>query len=98
MTKSSKVPEGVVRNAITEEDGQSVNVGYLWLFWLGWLDVGLSIVIVGAGFLTQMYDANHAYPFTGVAAALAAVWGTYSTALGALGLFLMGDRRPSPQG
>jgi hypothetical protein len=88
-------PKTIFRNAITEADGVSINVGYLGLFWLLGLDVLLSIVFVSTGFWMQSYDPLHKYPFTEVAAALAALWGTFSTALGALGVFLIGDRRPA---
>lgn len=88
-------PTGIFRNAVTESDGESVNVGYLGLFWLLGLDVVLSIVFVATGFWMQAYDPTHKYPYTEVATALAALWGTFSTSLGALGVFLIGDRRPS---
>jgi hypothetical protein len=86
---------GVFRNAITETDGTSINVGYLWLFWLGWLDTFLSLFFIVAGSIVMYFAERHAYPFTEVGIAIGAVWGTFSTALGALGLFLLGDRRPS---
>ena len=88
-------PKSILRNAITESDGESVNVGYLGLLWLLGLDLFLSVVFVVTGFVVQWYDPTHKYPFTDVAAVLGALWGTFSTALGALGLFLVGDRRPT---
>lgn len=81
------------RNAITEANGTDINVGYLSLFVLLTLDVLATAIFIGAGFIGQRYDAAHRYPFTDLAAALGALWGTFSTALGALGLFLVGDRR-----
>jgi hypothetical protein len=89
-------PTGVYRNVITESDGVSVNIGYLSLLWILGLDVLMSLAVVSTGFWTQAYSATHEYPFTGVATALAAIWGTFSTALTALGVFLIGDRRPMP--
>lgn len=83
---------GFFKNAVTEADGVSVNVGYLGLFCLLALDVLLSVVFVGAGFLPAFKE----YPYAGVATAIGATWGTFSTSLGALGLFLVGDRRPAP--
>lgn len=93
---AAPVPHGIFRNAIMESDMVNVNIGYLALFWLLGLDVVLSVITVLAGFVMQWFHPMHEYPFTGVAAALAAVWGTFSTALAALGLFLVGDRRPMP--
>lgn len=89
-------PKGIYRNAITEADGVSVNVGYLSLFWLLGHDILMSVVLVGAGFVAQRYHPTHAYPLQEVGIALGAVWGTFSTALGALGVFLVGDRKAVP--
>lgn len=86
-----EAPIDIGHSAITESDGKSVNVGYLSLFRLLRLDLWLSGVIMLAGFVTQAFDEHHAFPFNGVAAALGAVWGTFATALAALGLFLKGD-------
>lgn len=36
----------------------------------------------------------HTYPFTDVGLMLTAIWGTFSTALSALGLFRRGDQTP----
>lgn len=80
-------------NAITETNGVDVNVGYLSLFVILALDVLATVTLIGAGFVGQYYSERHQFPFTDAAAALAALWGTFSTALGALGLFLVGDRR-----
>lgn len=82
------------QSAITEADGVSVNVGYLSLHRLLTLDVCISVTLVAAGFVQQYFAADHHYPFEPVGVALGAAWGTFSTALAALGLFLWGDRRP----
>jgi hypothetical protein len=85
----------IFRSAIVNADG-TVNVGYLSLFRLMQLDTVLSVLTIGAAFWQQYSSAAHEFPFATMAAALAAIWGTFSTALAALGAFLLADaKQPS---
>ncbi|MGH7605396.1 MAG: hypothetical protein ACRENK_15550 [Gemmatimonadaceae bacterium] len=87
---------GLFRNAITEDDGHSVNVGYFSLFWV--LIVVLTVVplMVVAAFIQQYYDEARAFPFTELRDGLIGVGSVFGATLTALGVFLWGDSRKTP--
>jgi hypothetical protein len=87
---------GLFRNAITEEDGHSVNVGYLTLFWVMAVDITLVPVMVIAAFIQQTYDPLHRFPFTELRDGLIGVGSVFGATLTALGVFLWGDSRKPP--
>ncbi len=74
-----------IRNAITEADGVTLNVGYLALFWLLWVVIGVIPVMVVMAILH--IDVQP------LGIAVGAVCGGFGTALAALGVFIAGDRR-----
>lgn len=87
-------PHGLFRNAITEADGVSVNVGYLALFWLLIVVLGAIPLMIVLAFLQLIYSDDHRVDVQQLGVAIGAVCTGFGAALGALGLFLMGDRRP----
>lgn len=86
----SESEPGFVRQTVDHDS--TVNVAYLSLLCLLCFDLLASTVSMGAGFYSQYTASDHSYPFTGVATVLTAIWGTFSTALGAVGIFLWGNR------
>lgn len=86
---------GVFRSAITEADNRSVNIGYLSLFLIMIVVLGILPTMVCGAIVQAYFDANHVFPFAELGKGAGLVTVAFSTALGALGLFLLGDRRPT---
>lgn len=88
---------GLFRNAVTEEDGHSVNVGYLCLFWVLIVVLTVVPVMVLAAFIQQYHDGTaHRFPFTELRDGLIGVGSVFGATLTALGVFLWGDSRKPP--
>ncbi|MGH9809097.1 MAG: hypothetical protein ACRD9W_17910 [Terriglobia bacterium] len=88
---------GMFRSAITEDDNRSVNVGYLSLFLIMALVLLILPIMTGAAILQTIYDEHHIFPYAELGKGAGLITVAFSTALGALGLFLVGDRKPIPQ-
>jgi len=76
---------GIFRSAVTESDGVTINVGYLALFWLMVVVLGVIPVLV----VLALLDID----VQPIGIAVGAVCGGFATALGSLGFFVWGDRR-----
>jgi hypothetical protein len=82
---------GIFRNAITERDNVSINVGYLSLFWI--MVVVLTVIpfmVVGACF-EAYYADKHVFPYAELGKGVGFVTGAFGVALAALGAFIWGD-------
>jgi hypothetical protein len=89
-------PAGIFHNAITEADGVSVNVGYLSLFWVMIGVLGAIPLLILIAIAQLWLSDSHAVNVQELGVAIGAVCTGFGVALGALGLFLMGDRKPMP--
>lgn len=83
---------GIFRSAVTEDNGVSINVGYLSLFWI--LIVVLNVIpIMVCGAIVEAWNATaHVFPYAELGKGVGMVTGAFAAALGALGLFVKGDR------
>jgi hypothetical protein len=88
----------IFRSAILDSDGHTVNVGYLSLFWIMVVVLNvIPIMCVFAGW--GIYQgASVMDMIKALGLGVAAVAGGFSTTLGALGLFLMGDAKAASAG
>ena len=90
------IPHGIFRNAITESDGVNINVGYLSLYMVMICVLGaiplLIIITVVQLWISETHTAN----VQELGVAIGAVCTGFGVALGAVGFFLMGDRKPMP--
>lgn len=87
---------GMFRSAITEPDNCSVNVGYLALFWILIVVLTILPIMTIAACIQTYFDPKHVFPFAELGKGAGLVTAAFATALGALGLFLVGDRKPVP--
>lgn len=87
---------GLFRSAITEPDNRSVNVGYFALFWILIVVLNILPIMAGAAIVQTIYDPKHIFPYAELGKGAGLITVAFSTALGALGLFLVGDRKPVP--
>jgi hypothetical protein len=84
---------GLFRSAVTESDGVTVNVGYLALFWLMVAILTAIPMLVVLAVADMMEAPGHPLDLRSLGYAIGAVCAGFATALGALGVFVYGDRR-----
>jgi uncharacterized membrane protein len=80
----------IFRSAITNKDGE-VNVGYLSLFALVALVVGVIPLMCLGTFLSFHKSATGVFDVQGLGAGVGMVCGGFATALGALGVYMKLD-------
>lgn len=83
---------GLFRSAVTDADGKSINVGYLSLFWLLIVVLNVIPVMVLGACVEAYFDPDHVFPYAELGKGVGMVTGAFAVALGALGLFVKGDR------
>jgi hypothetical protein len=84
----------VFRSAVTGSDG-SINVGYLSLFWI--MIIVLNVIPWMCVFTAiDAFGYDRPFDVRSLGYGVGAVCAGFSTALGALGIFLWGDSRTTP--
>lgn len=84
-------PLSIFRNAITESDNRSVNVGYLSLFWIMIVVLNVIPIMVIGAIVQTYYDEHHVFPFAQLGTGVGYVTGAFAAAMAALGAFIWGD-------
>lgn len=86
--------ESVFRSAITNDDGD-VDSGYLAMFVLMIMVTGaIPLMCIGA-FIAMWLAPDHRFAVQDLGIGIGAVCGGFATAIGAIGVFRMGDK-PTP--
>lgn len=94
-TAACTIRQPIFRSAITEADGQTINVGYLSLFALMTLIVGAIPFMCIMAAWSMYFDSAHTFKVQDLGIGVGAVCTGFAAALGALGVFIIGDRRNS---
>lgn len=86
----------IFRSAISDANG-GVNVGYLSLFWIMIVVLNVIPLMCTMAVIEAYFGGeHHAFNFKDLGTGIRDVTFGFSTALGALGLFLWGDSRNTP--
>ena len=83
------------QSAITEADGKSVNVAYLTMFGLAAMVLGAIPVLTIGSFVEMYLNPQHVFRVEDLGIAIGVLCTGFSTCIGAVGLFLKGDRSNS---
>lgn len=83
---------GLFRSAVTDADGKSINVGYLSLFWILIVVLNVIPIMVTGAIVEAAFSDKHVFPYAELGKGVGMVTGAFAAALGALGLFVKGDR------
>jgi hypothetical protein len=83
--------KGIMESAITGSDGE-VDAGYLALFWLMWLIIGVIPLMVLGSFYAMYHHATRVFDAQGLGVGIGAICGGFAAAVGGIGAFRMGDK------
>lgn len=83
---------GLFRSAVTDADGKSINVGYLSLFWILIVVLNVIPIMVVGAIVEAIFSDKHVFPYAELGKGVGMVTGAFAAALGALGLFVRGDK------
>jgi len=93
MAAAARQVVSVFRSAITEKDGVTVDVGYLSLFIIMWIVLGV-IPVMTAGAVWEAISADkHIFPYAELGKGVGMVTAAFAAALGALGVYRKGDQQ-----
>ena len=79
------------RSAVTDADG-AVDSGYLAMFVLMLVVVGVVPVMCIGTFVSMYFDTAHKFDVQSLGIGVGAVCGGFATTVGAVGMFRMGDK------